>query len=97
MIYVVNVANKIIKILNMRTDIYLMVCLCGHLPPLVLILWLNYFPPVTSVAINMQRGWKKNGKRMCACVRKIGKEGSIKNGACKRLFLTLLITLIQGG
>lgn len=65
MIYVVNVANKIIKILNMRTDIYLMVCLCGHLHPLTLILQLNYFPPLTSVGINMQCGWKKNGKCMC--------------------------------
>lgn len=51
MIYVVNVANKIIKILNMRTDIYLMLCLCGHLLPLALILQLNYFPTVTSVGI----------------------------------------------
>lgn len=62
MIYVVNVANKIIKILNMRTDIYLMVCLCGHLPPLPLILQLNYFPPVAPVGISTQCGWKKNGK-----------------------------------
>ena len=65
MIYVVNVANKIIKILNMRTDIYLMVCLCGHLPPLAVILQLNYFPLITSVGINVQCGWKKNGKRVC--------------------------------
>lgn len=31
-----------------------------------------------------------------ACVRKISKEGSMKNG-CKKLFLTLLVTLIGGG
>lgn len=66
MIYVVNVANNIIKILNMRTDIYLMVFLCGHLLPLALILQLNYFPLVASVGINMQHGWKRNGK--CVCV-----------------------------
>lgn len=97
MIYVVNVANKIIKILNMRIDIYPLVCLCGHLPPLALILQLNYFPPVTSVGVNMPRGWRKNGKCVCACVRKISKEGSMKNGACKRPFLTLLVTLIGRG
>lgn len=51
MIYVVNVANKIIKILNIRSDIYLMVCLCGHLLPLALILQLNYFPTVTSIGV----------------------------------------------
>jgi len=66
MIYVVNVANKIIKILNTRTDIYVTICWCGHLPPLALILHMNYFPPVTLVGINVWRGWKMNGK--CVCV-----------------------------
>lgn len=75
MIYVVNVANKIIKILNMRTDIYLMACLCGHLPPLPLILQLNDFPPpVPPVGISTQCGWKKERKNACACVRTISKE-----------------------
>lgn len=64
MIYVVNVANKIIKILNMRTDIYVMVYLCGHLPSQALIPQLNYFLPVSSVGRNRQSGWKKNGKCM---------------------------------
>lgn len=69
MIYVVNVANKIIKILNMRTDIYLMACLCGHLPPLPLILQLNDFPPPGPSC------WYKHAVRLekrtekCVCVR----------------------------
>jgi len=36
-------------------------------------------------------------ENVCACMRQISEEGSMKIEACKRLFLTLVVTLIGGG
>ncbi|XP_064310265.1 chromobox protein homolog 7 isoform X1 [Phalacrocorax carbo] len=41
--------------------------------------------------------WLEKERKMCVCACEISKEGSMKNGACKMLFLTLPITWIRGG
>lgn len=86
MIYVVNVANKIIKILNMRTDIYLMVCLCGHLPPPCFNSTAELFSNSHNYwCINMQCSWKKNGEHACVHEddqwRRIDEEWSLQKAA----------------
>lgn len=69
MIYVVNVANKIKKILNMKTDIYLMGWLCGYLPPFSFNLTAELFPLSCSCQYKHAVWLEKEWKKALACVR----------------------------